>query len=1707
MSASLSRGRLRTRALASAVGFSLIAAPFVLPLAPASANVAGDGLVINEVYGGGGNSGSYWKSDFIELYNPTAAPIVVDGWSVQWRSATGTSAMLVTNLVGSVPAGGHYLVKEANGAGGQVALPTADATGTIAMGGTSGMAVLATTTEPQNPPAGPIVPDGVTIVDVVGVGANTYEGAVASGMSNTASLTRTSGVDTDNNAADFTVATPPTPTNSAGDSTGPVTAVDPGDKPVLLGQPIAPFDLAATGGTAPYTWGATGLPAGITVGATGHVSGTPTELGTFTVTITVSDSGAPQKVDSEQFDFVVTEGVVITPIADIQGSGADSPKAGQTVTTEGVVTAMYRTGGLNGMYIQTADTGSGTDATPGRSDAVFVFGANSMPAEVAIGDSVQVAGVVSEFNGTTEITPGAGQVTELEFPLAPVMPLAAAYPTTEADREAHEGELLAPTGPFTVTNTFNTNRFGEVGLATGTIPLQQASDRYADDDLTNLEAVKADNAARGVTLDDGATIDFVPSQGSNIPPSPRPNMDIPLPYLTPGNPIRVGAAATLTQPVILNFAFNAWRFQPTTHLTAEGTPPATFTNTRLDNLVPQNVGGDLKIGTFNVLNYFNTTGQQFVANGSSLVPPASCTYFYDRTGDEVANNACNPNGPRGAAEVEDFQRQQAKIVRAINALDADIVALEEIENSIKLVKETWRDDAVASLVAALNADAGGPVWRFVASPVEASLPANVSLQDVIRNAFIYKPARVKPVGQSDIYFEESFNANPTTGAPAGAFANAREPLAQAFKPAGAPNSAAFAVITNHFKSKGDSTPAAMGDNANSEWVGAFNGDRTRQAEKLVGFANAFAASRGTDRIFLAGDFNSYSEEDPIHVLEAGGFELVESDQAGDESYSFSGLSGSLDHVLANGPAMATVTGADIWEINANESLAFQYSRHNYNATPFFDATNPFAASDHNPAIVGIDVPEFVPHTRDIQILATNDFHGRLQNNTGNTEAGAAVLAGAVKQLRAENPDTVFAAAGDLIGASTFESFIANDKPTIDALNEAGLEVSAIGNHEFDQGYDDLVNRVMAAYDATTNPEGGAEWQYIGANVKLRATGNPAVPATWIRNFGDVQVGFIGAVTEELPSLVNPDGIAEIEVTDIVEATNSEADALVAEGVDVVVLLVHEGAPGTDCTTMDDNPVSAFGSIIHGVNANVDAIVSGHTHLKYNCSFEESDWAGRPVTRRPVVSAGQYGMALNQLVFEVDTTTGDVLGLSQEVLDLKSGAGTFNYPADQATTAIVTQAVNDAVGPGNVVLGKIGGEFGRAKFATGTENRGGESTLGNEVAEVQRWATPATVGGAQIALMNPGGLRADMVGNAGEFPRDLTYRQAANVQPFANTLVNMDLTGAQLETVLEQQWQRTATGSVPSRAFLKLGLSSGFTYTYNQYDDPAIPGARLGEVTGMWLNGVPLDPAASYSVTVNSFLAAGGDNFRELANGASKQDTGMTDLQAMVEYMARFTDSPRAVDYSQRGVGVTLPAGSGTLPGPGDQVSFDLYSLSMTHATDLVDAEVQVSLDGAPLGTFPVTTTKPSSPDGSANSNDDAGTASISVVVPAGAYGEKEFVVTGLTTGTTVRVPVTLAPLVKADSTVSGTAATIQWGRGGSLQVSVSSTGTRTGTITVTEGTRVLGTVTLADGVGTLPIPARSLSVGTHTLSLAYSGDELTNASNGTATVTVTRGRR
>ena len=866
----MSRSRSALAVLASAA-MAVTGAAFAA--APAHANTTGPGLVINEAYGGGGNSGATFKNDFVELRNTTTHTISLGGLSVQYRSAQGTGQPGSGNVIAlasvDLPAGDTYLIQGAAGAGGTQDLPTPDQTSGLNMGGGGGQVFIADQAAPLDPGTGSISnPD---VLDFVGWGASatattSFETAPAPGTSNATSVSRdAAGTDNNNNHDDFTLTNPPTP--SACGSDCPVTPPPP-----------------------------------------------PTEH----------------------------------TIAEIQGAGNTSPLAGDRVITEGVVTAAYPAGGFFGYVIQTDGTGSGVDATPGASDAIFVY-QPSGAVTATVGDLVRVTGDVSEFNGLTELTVNAADLQDEGPASIGVTPRVMDYPTTDAGREAHESELLAPDDPFTVTDNYDTNQYGEIGLATGHRQLWQPTDLYNPNiEPGKVADVEADNAARGVVLDDGSSWNYLTS-----------HKDDPMAWLTPDNPVRIGSTATLNEPVILDYRNSLWKFQPTHQVLGNGSAVATFSDTRSQNEAPNDVGGDIKLGTFNVLNYFNTTGEDWVAEGNGN----ECTFYNDRTGDPVGDNECTPNGPRGAAESSggtdladpkaDFERQQVKEVKAINTMDADILSLEEIENSVAL-GESNRDDALESLVDALNAAAGTTRWAYAPSPDAADLPP-LDQQDVIRTAFIYNPNTVQPVGPSQVLADQSGPGQP--------FENAREPLAQEFKRVGALDADGFLVIVNHFKSKGSGVDDGTGQ-------GNANPDRIRQAHALVDFAKATAQADGTKKVFLVGDFNSYTQEDPMQVLYQNGYVNQPSDDPADTSYEFGGMAGSLDHVLANSAAANLITGRDVWQINAEESVGFEYSRYNYNATLLYQP-NQFRASDHNPELVGLDVP-FSQQDSTVTATATPD---------------------------------------------------------------------------------------------------------------------------------------------------------------------------------------------------------------------------------------------------------------------------------------------------------------------------------------------------------------------------------------------------------------------------------------------------------------------------------------------------------------------------------------------------------------------------------------------------------------------------------------------------------------------------------------------------------------------------------------------------------------
>ena len=1378
--------RRKRRAIVATITAGTLALSGVgLVVIPAQAAVSTDAaVVINEVYGGGGNNGATYTHDFVELVNVSSTPVALDGWTLQYAAAGADKKFTAQALSGTIASGSTFLVQEAKGEGGATALPVPDATGTLTISGTTGKIALVSDGTVISGPADAAVVDYVAWGDA----ASPAAGSPAPATTNATSISRdASHTNTTVNSADFT-AGDPSPQNSS------------------LGTEPTP---APTGTATP----------------------SPTPTTTATPTPQPTSTGTPGAE-------------TITPIAAIQGTGDTTPLNGQTVTTEGVVTAHYATGGYNGYVIQTPGAGGAIDLGAHTvSDAVFVYAKTpAVAGEVALGDTVRVTGRAGEFNGLTQLSVESGAARKIDAAVAPKPVVLDTWPTSTAQRETLESMLVDVAGTFTVTNTNNTNRYGEVGLAAGPGVLRQPTD-VARPGTDEAAAVAADNLARGVVLDDGGSLDYAARADNGA--GPLINGDLTPAYVTLDKPVVVGATATLTGSFVLDYRNNAWKLNPVSFLAGDGTTQgqASFTNPR--TAAPAAVGSDLSVGSFNVLNYFTSLGSS----------NADCQPYTDRAGD--GTNVRGGCDLRGAWDAADLARQQSKVVSAINTLDAAVVGLMEIENSAKTTPST-PDNAVSTLVDALNAAAGSAKWAYV--PASAQLP-DAAEQDVIRNAIIYQPSRVNPVGDA--------LALGTLSGSGQAFDNAREPIAQKFAPAG--GGEPFLFVVNHFKSKGSSgATGAQADQKDGQ--GAWNPARVAQATALRDWV-ASLTSNG-DAAILVGDFNSYTHEDPLTVLYDAGYTDAESAlEVGRSTYSFDGLSGSLDHVLLNAAAWKRVTGGDVWNINSGESVALEYSRYNNHGTLFWQE-GPYRSSDHDPLKVGLSAGSVAPTK--IDILTINDFHGRIEAGTQG-EAGAAVLAGAVAAKKADNPNTVLVSAGDNIGASTFTSLIQQDAPTIDALKAAGLEVSAVGNHEFDRGFADLKNRVLPRFGGNTDvtdvtPEqiaAGSPYA-LGANVYQKGTKTPVLPEYTVKAVDGVRVAFIGTVTTDTARMVDPAGIADIDFGDQLEAANRVA-ARIADGdlADVTVLLTHSGSSvSNQCDAVSTDP-SDFGTLIRGASAHIDAIVSAHTHQTYACDVQVAS-TGK---LRPVIQASEYGKALGQLSLTYDSEKHELVSATGST-QLLAGA----YPADATVASMVAGFSAEANTIGAQPVGTITADILRG--GTKGSDRGVESTMGNTVADIYLWATstnPAYAGKkAQIALMNPGGLRADLI-RTGD--GTVTYKQLADVQPFANTLVTVTLTGAQLKDILTRQWQ--ATGDRPK---LHLGVSTGFTYEYTEDAPPAGQTAsRSGHIVSMSLDGTKITDADTFTVVTNSFLANGGDGFTPFAEGTDRTDTGQVDLDATLAY--------------------------------------------------------------------------------------------------------------------------------------------------------------------------------------------------------------------------------
>jgi 5'-nucleotidase len=543
----------------------------------------------------------------------------------------------------------------------------------------------------------------------------------------------------------------------------------------------------------------------------------------------------------------------------------------------------------------------------------------------------------------------------------------------------------------------------------------------------------------------------------------------------------------------------------------------------------------------------------------------------------------------------------------------------------------------------------------------------------------------------------------------------------------------------------------------------------------------------------------------------------------------------------------------------------------------------------------------------VHLLAFNDFHGNLEpaalNIYGQFAGGAAYLAKAVKDKQAaygRNSATVFA--GDNIGASPLATALFREEPATVVANLMHVDYASVGNHEFDKGYTELlrIQRGGCAADGcngapyqlangrTTNRYPGADFQYLSANVLTRS-GRTLLPAYGIKRFPvrhgrDVAVGFIGETLQATPTIVTPAGVEGLTFAEEAEAANKAARDLRRKGVRIPVLVIHQGGFQNGTAALNGCAGNLAGSDIEKIAAKLDpsikVIVSAHTHAEYRCTITTNG-----VTRL-VTSASSFGRVLSDITLTVDTRSGELLqadAANSVVANALNTPGTGVIRQDDPSKAdplvakVVQQYVTAAAPLANRVIGRISGDL--------TRSSTGESTLGDVIADSQLAATaPASVGGSVIAFMNPGGIRADLLVNAissgGEAPGEVTYGEAFTVQPFGNSLVIKTLTGANLRSLLEQQ-KAGCGGQTVNRT---LQISAGFSYQQSATPLPAAPtaadcAAQIGEIT---LNGVPIDPAATYRVTMNSFLATGGDGFTVFNSGADPVGGGQ-DIDALTAY--------------------------------------------------------------------------------------------------------------------------------------------------------------------------------------------------------------------------------
>jgi 5'-nucleotidase len=533
---------------------------------------------------------------------------------------------------------------------------------------------------------------------------------------------------------------------------------------------------------------------------------------------------------------------------------------------------------------------------------------------------------------------------------------------------------------------------------------------------------------------------------------------------------------------------------------------------------------------------------------------------------------------------------------------------------------------------------------------------------------------------------------------------------------------------------------------------------------------------------------------------------------------------------------------------------------------------------------------------DLQLLAINDFHGQLVPPTSSSSrlpgyadnvafGGVQDLATQVKALEQQSKEdnSLVVAAGDLIGASPLISAAYHDEPAIEALNLLGLDYASVGNHEFDEGPEELLRMQYGgclegdlAPESCPDPDQkfeGADFQYLSANAFFEESGETVLPPYAVHTVDGIKVGFIGMTLENTPGVVTPSGVAGLDFADEAETANRYVRELQRQGVRSIVVLLHEGGSQTSATDVNgcNELTGAITEIVPRMSKEIDAIITGHTHQAYNCREVKGEFVAADSTSegRLVTSASSFGRLVTDIDLTLDSRTGDVMSATSDNVTVPQSLTDDPKQVElfQRYDALVAPIANEVVGFASAELSNR-----RVPLYGGVL---GESPLGNIIADAQRAATP----GADLALMNPGGVRTSIA--AGE----ITFAEAFAVQPFSNYLTTITLTDAQIQCVLEQQF---AVGRTERNVL----APSGITYSVSAGGvtgpaDSPCTGTRVPD-DSVLIAGQPIatDGKDSYRVTVNNFLADGGDGFSVLAQGTDRVDVDSPedDLAAFVAYL-------------------------------------------------------------------------------------------------------------------------------------------------------------------------------------------------------------------------------